>query len=128
MDIQELLKPRYRVIADYPDSIYPVGFVLELDTNAFQDQRNDAICSKYPHLFKKLEWWEERKPEEMPQYIKVRSTWEGEPDAYYKNGVEFYYSDDGHINFKKGGGLLPWYAEPATEAEYIEYQKSKQTT
>lgn len=49
--MNELLKPRYKVIADYPGSPFPVGFIMKDDCESW---------SKYPANFRKLEWWEER--------------------------------------------------------------------
>lgn len=73
--IQELLKPRYEVIAPYPHmnldnhvvgdiiSPYVAGFMYPDRMKEFYDQ--------YPHLFKKLEWWERREEREMPEYVKI---------------------------------------------------------
>jgi hypothetical protein len=87
---EELLKPRYKVIADYPYSPYKIGDVV-----SFEKNRNASICQpphynefsgmnevidhmttahefdSFPALFKKLEWWEDRKPKEIPQYLKI---------------------------------------------------------
>lgn len=54
MTVKQLLQPRYKVIADYPDSPHEIDDILELTTN------NWRICECYPHIFKKLEWWENR--------------------------------------------------------------------
>lgn len=80
MTTEELLKPRIKVAADYPDCPYAVGSIIEIE----EDQEGDQYLAvsgfivyfpeKYPHLFKKLEWWEERKLEEMPEYVKITST------------------------------------------------------
>lgn len=68
MEIQKLLKPRYKVIASYPSSKYEVGSTIE--------NIGENYCmflNEYPHLFRKLEWWEERRPEDMPEYVKLLS-------------------------------------------------------
>jgi hypothetical protein len=82
MTPEELLKPRYKVINTWPDMgdrRYYQGETLTLIQNVNSNQycirRGDATLydtyfDNYPHLFKKLEWWEERKPEEMPEYLK----------------------------------------------------------
>jgi hypothetical protein len=94
MSIEELLKPRYKVIADYP---FRDHFLLSeiIELNEF-DGRNhlskdmqewfvikpklngtgspmswyESNFNKYPHLFKRLEWWEERDEKDMPEYVK----------------------------------------------------------
>lgn len=68
VDVVELLKSRWKVIADYPGSDYHIGEILDRDWGWVG---NDEVgfkhdLSHYPHLFKKLQWWEDRKPEEMP--------------------------------------------------------------
>ena len=66
MKVEELLMPRIEVIADYPSSPYYVGEI--------KDRLGDNVAAhfaKYPHLFRKLNWWEERKVEDMPEYVKV---------------------------------------------------------
>jgi|SRR6478752_2865 len=82
MTPEELLKPRYKVINTWPDMgdrRYYQGETLTLIQNVNSNQycirRGDATLydtyfDNYPHLFKKLEWWEERKPEEMPEFVK----------------------------------------------------------
>jgi len=65
--IDDLMKPRYKVIADYPDNEFSVGEILPDEVVSNEE---DEIL-KYPHLFKKLEWWEERRESEMPEYVKI---------------------------------------------------------
>jgi len=74
MTPEQLLQPRYLVIADYPKSIYKVGEVLNTGRHGdilFCDD-NGPRMSQYPHLFRRLEWWEHRKPEGMPGYVKFQ--------------------------------------------------------
>lgn len=66
MSIEKLLSPRYKVIVDYPNSIYKVGEVVQQSGKEFF---NTDFFDKYPQ-FQKLEWWQERKREEMPEYVK----------------------------------------------------------
>ncbi len=76
--MEDLLKPRFKVIADYPLSSYNVGRILTpiskgsslydcIEASSSEKIRNP---NKYPHLFKKLEWWEDRSLYEMPDYVK----------------------------------------------------------
>lgn len=80
MTPDELLKPRYKVIADYPDNILPVGSIFWDDCESIEIISPSGAYSvqssypyrnkdKYPHLFRPLEWYEERKAEDMPQYV-----------------------------------------------------------
>lgn len=74
MTPQELLKPRYKIIAAYPHmaldqhdvgdiiSPYGMGFVYP--------EKVREQYESYPHLFKRLEWWEERRPEDLPIHVK----------------------------------------------------------
>lgn len=67
----ELLNPRYEIIADYPGNEKPIGAILECPnfdndfTKVYWVQSND----KYPHLFRKMAWWEKRNISEMPQKL-----------------------------------------------------------
>jgi len=76
-DIQHLLKPRYRVIADYPgNDMGPVGTILDRNWTWYKnDDENtgQVICrvSDFPHLFQPLKWWEERKPEDFQKVAYV---------------------------------------------------------
>ena len=90
MTVEELLMPRYKVIADYPHNPYKVGDLLEEFTNtAFkltvtyngnsmdETQANTYPASaieKMPHLFRKLNWWEERTLDELMSVNYVRIT------------------------------------------------------
>lgn len=86
MTPEELLKPRYKVIADYPfNKHFKVGEILILfsfmKTKSIKDIEHyyhhgethqnfeDIWFDCYPHLFRKLQWWEDRKPENMPEYV-----------------------------------------------------------
>ncbi len=86
MKAEELLKPRFEVIADYPFNPHKVGDILssKFETihqtttsyrNEFGDNCDEAHwCmpvefEKYPSLFRKLNWWENRKKEDMPKRL-----------------------------------------------------------
>jgi len=104
MTVEELLMPRYKVIADYPSSPYYVGEI--------KDRLGDNVAAhfaKYPHLFRKLNWWEERKVEDMPEYVK------------YHNGSISLLTKD---MIDAGGIVLEDYL-PTTEQQYNDYINSK---
>jgi len=65
MTAKELLIPRYQVIADYPNSPYKIGAIAKGNECLV----NPECLDKYPHLFRKLNWWEHRKIEEMPKRL-----------------------------------------------------------
>lgn len=65
LSAEELLKPRFEIIADYPNNyLGRIGDVL--DNRQFSRNWN---LSDFPHLFKKLNWWEHRKVEDMPKKL-----------------------------------------------------------
>lgn len=77
MTAKELLKPRFEVIAEYPNSIQRIGTVLTQEiTDHFslvKDGKsfttNIKNIDEYPHIYRKLNWWERRKIEDMPKKL-----------------------------------------------------------
>lgn len=77
MTAKELLKPRFEIIADYPHLQYNVGRILtpvNEGSNVYDCLESPSsefihYPEKYPHLFKKLNWWEHRKIEDMPKKL-----------------------------------------------------------
>lgn len=85
MTSKELLRPRYEIIADYPGNTKPIGTIilcpddavgtifanLEYGANPVEELA-DYWCKyndRFPHLFRKLNWWEHRKVEDMPKRL-----------------------------------------------------------
>lgn len=64
MTTEELLKPRYKVIADYPHSWFTIGEII-------QDNFVSLSLKLYPNIFKELKWWEKREVEDLPKYLKI---------------------------------------------------------
>lgn len=122
MNTEELLKPRYKVIADYPKSLYEVGTIL----NAGWRSEDCIYCDTegprwrhYPHLFKPIEWWEERKPEDMPEYVKgnVGSFFRVMKVAHPNQNFRlFHIEDEIEHRFAYKGQY-----EPATKEDYETY-------
>lgn len=102
--MKNLLNPRFEVIAEYPNMLFKKNDILEFPENMTNsDLQVKPFCwqtkpsislkkaDKYPHLFKKLNWWEHRKVEEMPKYLV--QTIEERKDVYkiktwdMKNGI-----------------------------------------
>lgn len=147
MTVEELLMPRYKVIADYPHNPYKVGDLLEEFTKtAFkltvtyngnsmdETQANTYPASaieKMPHLFRKLNWWEERKVEDMPEYVKL--VIKGKTQYVHKvekwigeNSVgQPLYEYFNAVNYLSTACVSE--LEPATEQEYNTFINSKPT-
>lgn len=115
--VAELLKPRYKVIADWPGMKFDVGEILfESYTKGLtNDYIKNGWCDKYPHLFKPLQWWEDRKPEEMPKYLKLKpgQEWVSKP-------IHYILAYDVICPDKESGTFQPQLENfiPATETEY----------
>jgi hypothetical protein len=158
MTKEELLQPRYKVIADYPFNPYNIGDLVEMTatrvkltvTSEWSDFNNSMVSvenyvpfsrlNEFPALFKKLEWWEDRKVEDMPGYLKRFESYSC--TSYGENGedkepeihkVKKHFSmgltdwRQGHTDFF----VSDWHEnnycyssfEPATEQGYNEYQR-----
>ena len=63
MTAKELLNPRYEVIANYPGCPVVVGEIIDV-SNIFVKE-----LDKYPHLFRRLNWWEKRTVDQMPKRL-----------------------------------------------------------
>lgn len=136
MTKEELLIPRYKVIADYPGNGLDVGTIMNPSpdwkefTIVFWCKAND----KFPHLFQRLPWWSDRKVEDMPYYLKqsgyVDSKNRPVPDmcikvlTHFKSGSGDWRNDsyNGFIPEADPKGTLPYSLfEPVTEEEYTAY-------
>jgi hypothetical protein len=85
MTTEELLRPRYKVIATWPDmgnTQNHVGQIITLIKTkkdewariTFKVTYYEQFFKEYPHLFKPLQWWEDRKPEEVEgKYIRSKT-------------------------------------------------------
>ncbi len=136
MTPEELLKPRYKVIADYPNQYYSIGHVITEESGMFQELDIDFpldYLNQYPHLFKKLEWWEDRLPEDMPQYVKVQDSVRTVLKIERHSTGYFAASDgsnNGFISDEKRfivGRLDYNYSDfiPATEQQYLTMEENK---
>lgn len=71
---KDLMMPRYKLVGDYPNNIDEVGKVYEIDLSDGHGVDFKMTCDKYPNLFKKLNWWEERTIDELMSVNYVRIT------------------------------------------------------
>jgi len=83
MKAKDLLIPRFEVINNYPDcdkhklaigSIVTFEYYTDETKQWYNDNGQlkiyDAYYEGYPHLFRKLNWWEKRTKEQMPKKLK----------------------------------------------------------
>lgn len=127
MSPEQLLKPRYKIIALWPKTNYKIGDTQELGFAHLWNviERQADFWDQYPHLFKQLHWSELRELEELPQFIKMDGkVWKIDK---WRNGlihpIPVIYDDQDHIS-------VVWYfhktkSEPATLEEYNNYINSK---
>jgi hypothetical protein len=117
MTTQELLVPRYKCLAPVlfnQDNLYNVGDVFTDDGKTVRNQHGDAVYQvewgRYPHLFESLPWWKDRKPEDMPEYVKFR-------DKFYKVSTPLTIVDEWiFVEDKKEVPLRK--SAPVTKEEY----------
>lgn len=125
----DLLIPRYEVISDWPGrKDFVVGEVVTLD-KPFSPQYQmyeivdcqgprkyiNSFFDMFPLQFKRLEWYEKRKIDEMPEYVKYWDT-------------SLYVPVDRVCKFSDAPFNDTWTStnfQPATKEEYETY-KSKQ--
>jgi hypothetical protein len=133
MTTEELLRPRYKVIADYPGSIFTTSDIVEFikDTNdprrsvfwlvnkKVSTGQSHEFFEHYPHLFRKLQWWEERKDGDI-EYVKRSGRvfkfsgielW----DTYPEKIGAFFLVIGEYDEIASNG------SEPATHEEYLQY-------
>lgn len=127
--IAKLMQPRFKVIADYPESPFEINSIFTADDYKLTEESSfvDIEFREYPHLFRELQWWEDRKEDEMPEYVKVIDVsylpqsntvfkiirWEIDEIGQMKG----YYSND--------KAALAQYLLVATSSEYTTYNKTK---
>lgn len=112
------------VEADYPNSRYKVGQVINATSEDIV-----AICSKYEKIFRKMHWSEGRDVSEMPKWVESRflTTPRIYPVEYSLiGGYPFIrvVGDESWLDMETA--CNDWKLTPATEADYLEYLKSKE--
>lgn len=129
MSTEELLMPRYKVIADYPGNKFIIGDILTfvrevaqsydlwVNQNGLQITYNHF--GKYPHIFQPLPWWSDREPQDLPEYLEWPDTGVVcKPSKYLGNF--FYLSDDDSFGYSLANVNI------ATRAEYEQYNQQKE--
>lgn len=128
-----LLTPRYMVEADYPNSPYEVGQIIDFSEPAEFKSGNvvgadlpETFYNKYPNIFRPMHWSEQRKVGEMPRYVNRKGVIKKVLDPKYDNRI--FGHNEHEIEMRTLlHGIRYWKESytPATEAEYLEYLKSK---
>ena len=141
MTKQELMTNRYEVIANYPNSPFEIGdIVFKCDnTNVYAIKKycgeyHVENPGEYPEIFKKLEWYEKRKIEEMPEYLKVITSINHNKDIGKVIKAVPGGLRSGHKGYEKNSwsesekeycsgfdNIILSCFEPATEEEYLSY-------
>lgn len=125
---EELLIPRYKVIADFPLNSHPMGEIIVDPPDDYYyagyPMNKSFPLSSMPHIFKKLEWWEDREEKDMPQYVK---TTVGIKNALTVAKAKFDHNDSSLYFMYLDDEAIPYNPSvwvPATEDEYNEYKKA----
>ncbi len=123
MDIEKLMIPRYKVIANWPDMLerFSVGYVFEHPYGRqYITETSKYDPADYPHLFKRLEWWQERKLGDMPEYVKsptgrvAKAKFDLEETSAW-----FMFLDNEEVPYS------PTFWMPSTEAEFLACQNQQ---
>lgn len=124
MTQEELLKPRYKQINDWPfmGHKYKIGKIF-----TFENEVDTGIISKYPHLFRKLEWWEDREKKDMPKYVKEEDGQVFKVKEWDGTGSPYVFVDTNiHKGFREGCKYTPAYGVlPSTLSEYQSFLKQQ---
>lgn len=138
MSIEEILKPRWKVIASYPHCPYMIGDLLKgndeelhLTTTSCggggQLHNVDNCCpanilSVMSHLFGGLGWWQERKPEDMPEYVKHEKGFIAKVKSHFCNSLGEENKFGCQLDIETEWNYYSYSRlQPATESEYLEY-------
>jgi len=113
MNIKDLLKPRFELIADYPGNSQPIGNVTIEDATA-------SYFRKFKANFYELEWYEKRDYSDLPLFVKT--TYNGTV-----NKVDNYNFENDTIKVQYPEGICQFSLKaylserlPAIEEEYLQ--------
>lgn len=97
LSVQDLLIPRYKVIAEWPDMLekFSIGYIFKHPFGRqYLTETSKYDPADFPHLFIKLEWWEDLKPIQFPKYVKWAYggifeviNWRSNPNTSQLDGV-----------------------------------------
>lgn len=140
---EQLLIPRYKVKDKYPGmelEPFYLGQIITLQWHREEDGEFStegfihvpinhiprsfmwqSFFELYKNIFEPLPWWSDRKPEDMPKYLKdqagvySKATWDVSMKLFTSDG-ELWHITENVMSF----------FEPATEEEYTAYINQKQ--
>ncbi len=131
MSNEDLLKPRYEVIAEDTSGDFNKGDVLRdlygdgmlygsISTTGF----TQPLLDKYPHLFRKLHWAEKRDLKDLPQHISINKK------VYKIDLWETYLGNRPRSRAENSQLGIDWHfhkheSRPATKQEYTQYINQK---
>lgn len=154
--MEKLLLPRRKVLNDFPfnqlaapyditKKIFEVGSTLRFfkaDNGEIREywyhhpvtgiNYKDTWLDQYPNIFKKLLWWQEREPEEMPRYVKL--VWDNKIQFVHKvvNWIGNNTEEQPLYKYYNLVGTLMTACvlelDPATEEEYDTFINKKNKT
>jgi hypothetical protein len=77
---------------------------------------------KYPHLFRRLEWWEEWEISDLPDYIKELSTGKiGKVFEWHCIGDTTFFVIYPYSDLQKAKWFNPDFFAPATHKQYLDF-------
>lgn len=144
MTQDELLQDRYEVLSPWPpNNLFKAGDIVE------PEQFTGWHPKDYPVLFRRVNWWEYRAVEDMPEYVITNYIDEFKGKGVLQNGMVFKVEQWATQTFptikepqllanlegytpdylwrtpeQKTGRVNCCHLLPATEQQYIDYQKS----
>lgn len=135
MTPEQLMKPRFKVALNFPGNLFPIGSIIEADFEnpdlwiiaelGLKSPELHDHPSKWPDVFKEMQWWEDRQLADNPIYVKPSER--GLTffhDKIYK--VKHYSGKDCYDHLRlvdEQVGHAQWFL-PATEEEYNAQQTS----
>lgn len=131
---EQLLIPRVMCVgtepgtSNFPGSELKTGEIVTLDL-VYGDKMRFAwikrgvflyeeSVAKYPNCFRLMPWWEGRKPEDMPEYVRIKNK--------VLRVIKYNLAFGEFLPEKSKYMKRLEYTQPATEQEYLEYQKEKE--
>jgi len=132
MTNEQLLSPRYEVVAEDTSKTFKQGDVFQFEKiypySGYSCEFNGRIVApaffdKFPHLFKKLSWYERRPPDNMPEYV----LWAESTDQEVSKVTEWDNKHSGMYARIDGGLVHPGTSclMPATIQDYETFINSK---
>lgn len=120
----QLLQPRYKCIARDLTDLFKVGEIIwfmydgQMLTRNYGDgsfNYTAEFLDEFPHLFRRLEWWEDREEGQIPKYVKWRDI------VGIGSGTEMEYE----MHLPNGNSIVMHISNylPATEEEYLNQKK-----